>query len=78
MMARSNMAETDIEVLMNARTVLVEMRQNWIKTIAAGYKLGETEAAIKGLIEIQQAIDVVDDAAQEQELEEELEELSED
>ncbi len=77
MMARSNMAETDIEVLMNARTVLVEMRQNWIKTIAAGYKLGETEAAIKGLIEIQQAIDVVDDAAQEQELEEELEELSE-
>ncbi|WP_316173244.1 MULTISPECIES: hypothetical protein [unclassified Bradyrhizobium] len=78
MMARSNMAETDIEVLMNARTVLVEMRQNWIKTIAAGYKQGETEAAIKGLIEIQQAIDVVDDAAQEQELEEELEELSED
>lgn len=78
MMARSNMAETDIEVLMNARTVLVEMRQNWIKTIAAGYKQGETEAAIKGLIEIQQAIDVVDDAAQEQELEDELEELSED
>ncbi len=72
------MAETDIEVLMNARTVLVEMRQNWIKTIAAGYKQGETEAAIKGLIEIQQAIDVVDDAAQEQELEDELEELSED
>jgi hypothetical protein len=35
------------------------------KTIAAGYKSGETETAIKSLIEAQHAIDVIDHAADE-------------
>ncbi len=70
MMARSNMADNDLETLLSARTVLVEVRQNWIKAIAAGYKKGETEAAMKELVDVQRAIDVVDHAT------EELEELA--
>lgn len=71
------MAETDLEVLMNARTVLIAQRLNWAKAIAAGYKQGETETAIKGLLEVQQAIDVIDDATMEIEELAELEELAE-
>jgi hypothetical protein len=53
--------------LTKAREVLVEMRQNWIKAIAAGYQSGKTEDAMKGLIEVQQAIEVIDCAIDEAE-----------
>lgn len=72
------MADNDLEVFMNARTVLIEQRLKWATSIAAGYKPGETEAAIKGLLEVQQAIDVIDDATMEIEELAELEELTED
>ena len=75
------MADDDLQDdLTNARKVLIEMLHNWVKAIAAGYKRGETEAAIKGLIEVQQAIEVIDIAVEElaeAELEEELEEEDE-
>jgi hypothetical protein len=61
------MAEDDIEILTTARNVLVEVRHNLAKTIAAGYKRGDTETAIKSLIEVQQALDVIDHATEEAE-----------
>lgn len=62
--------------LTNARKVLAEMRDNWIKTIAEGYKRGTTEDAIKSLIDVQHAIEVVDIATEEHlEDAEELEEV---
>jgi hypothetical protein len=56
------MADDDLQDLMNARRVLIEMRRNWIKTIAAGYQRGTTEDAIKGLIDVHHAIDLIDTA----------------
>jgi hypothetical protein len=56
------MADDNMEDLTNARSVLTEMRHNWAKAIAAGYKRGETETTIKAIIEVQQAIDVIDHA----------------
>ena len=46
------MADDDHEDLTNARKVLIEMRQSWAKAIAAGYKRGETESAIKNIIDV--------------------------
>lgn len=57
--------DDDLEYLTNARRVLVEMRHKWIKAIAAGYESGKTQEAIKGLIDVQQAIEVIDAAADE-------------
>lgn len=57
--------DDNLEYLTNARRVLVEMRDNWIKAIAAGYESGKTQEAIKALIDVQQAIDVTDTAAEE-------------
>jgi hypothetical protein len=67
------MADDDHEDLTNARKVLIEMRQSWAKAIAAGYERGETESAIKGIIDVQQAIDVIDRAIDELEEAEEEE-----
>jgi len=53
------------------------VRLNWAKALAAGYKRGETEIALKSLIEIQQAIEVIDTAMNELE-EAELEEEADD
>ncbi|MGC2087380.1 MAG: hypothetical protein WA702_28905 [Bradyrhizobium sp.] len=69
-----HMADNELEILTNARGVLLELRRNFAKTIAAGYKSGETETAIKSLIEAQHAIDVIDHAADELEDAEEEEE----
>ena len=68
------MADDDHEDLTNARKVLIEMRQSWAKAIAAGYKRGETESAIKNIIDVQEAIHVIDRAIEELEEAEELEE----
>jgi hypothetical protein len=54
--------------LTNARKVLVDMRSDWAKAIASGYKRGDTETAIKAIVEVQQSIDVIDRAIEEQEL----------
>jgi hypothetical protein len=67
------MANDNLQDLTNARRVLTEMRHNWAKAIAAGYQRGETETATKSIIEVQQAIEVIDIAIEELE-EEELEE----
>ena len=56
------MADHDPQDLTNARKVLVEMRYKWIKAIAASK---DTEGAIKGIIEVQHAIDVIDHAIDE-------------
>ncbi|MGA7802999.1 hypothetical protein [Bradyrhizobium sp.] len=73
------MADNDLEILINARAVLVEVRQNWAKAIATGYKRGETEIAVKSILEVQQALDVIDHAAEElEEAEAEAEEDDED
>jgi hypothetical protein len=71
------MADDNMEDLTNARSVLTEMRHNWAKAIAAGYKRGETETVIKALIEVQQAIDVIDHATAELEEAEELDDEDE-
>jgi hypothetical protein len=67
----------DLDDLTNARGILTEVRLNWAKAIAAGYKRGETETAIKNIIEVQQAIEVIDTAMNELE-EAELEEEADD
>jgi hypothetical protein len=67
------MAEDQIEDMTNARKVLLEMRHNSVKAIAAGYKRGDTETAMKSLVDVQEAIDVLDFAMAELEEGEELE-----
>jgi hypothetical protein len=59
------MADDDLQDLTKALKVLIKMRHDWAKAIAAGYKRGETETAIKGIIEVQQTIDVIDRAIEE-------------
>jgi hypothetical protein len=44
------MADDDLQILTKALKVLIEMRHDWAKAIAAGYKRGETETAIKGMV----------------------------
>jgi hypothetical protein len=60
------MADEHLQDLRSARRVLIKMRRNAVKDIAAGYERGTTENAIKGLIDVQQAIEVID-AAEEDE-----------
>jgi hypothetical protein len=62
---RNDMADNDLETLTNARAVLIEVRRDFAKAIAAGYKRGETEITIKSIIEVQHALDVIDHAAEE-------------
>jgi hypothetical protein len=59
------MADDPRKDLEKARKTLIELRHNWAKAIAAGYKRGETEAAITAIIEVQHAIDVIDSAIEE-------------
>lgn len=59
------MADNELEILTNARAVLLEVRRDCAKAIAAGYKRGETETVIKSIIEVQHALDVIDHATEE-------------
>jgi hypothetical protein len=43
----------------------LQVRLDCAKAIAAGYKRGETETAIKSLVEVQNALDVIDHTAEE-------------
>jgi hypothetical protein len=58
------MADDPRKDLEKARKTLIEMRHNWVKAIAAGYQRGQTEDAIKGIIEVQNGIEVIDLAMQ--------------
>jgi hypothetical protein len=64
-LTRCDMADNELEILTNARAVLLQVRLDCAKVIAAGYKRGETETAIKGLIDVQHALDVIDHSAEE-------------
>jgi hypothetical protein len=70
------MADDDIKTLMNARAVLATKRLTWAQTLAAPGDI--PEAAIRALIEVQHAIDVIDRAIDEVEEADELEDDDED
>lgn len=59
------MADNELEILANARVVLQQLRSDLAKSIAAGYKRGETETTIKSLIDVQHALDIIDHTAEE-------------
>jgi hypothetical protein len=60
------MSEEHIDDLKKARETLVDLRRQWAKALVGGYKRGDTETAIKGIVEVQQAIDAVDRALEEE------------
>ncbi len=73
------MSEEDLKHLMNAREVLVQKRLTWAQTIAAPGDVSDN--AIRSIIDVQRAIEVIDFAIEEleqTELDEELEEADED
>ena len=69
------MADDDIQHLMNAREALVTRRLTLAQTVAAPGDISEN--AIRGLLEVQRAIEVVDVAIEELEQEELDKELDE-
>ena len=67
------MADDNLETLMNARAALARKRLTLAQTIATEESI--PDAAIKGLIELQQAVEVIDlaiDELEEAELEDAL------
>jgi len=68
------MADDNIDDLMSARAALTKMRLELAKAIATGPDIND--AAIKGLVDVQRAIEVIDVAIDE--LTEELEEAEAD
>ena len=56
------MAEKRVEELTKARRALVDQRQSWAQVLARGYERGKTEDAIKGIIQVQNAIEAIDSA----------------
>jgi hypothetical protein len=67
------MADDDLEDLTDARAALVNKRLSWARTIAIPGDIAE--GAIRGLIEVQKAIEVIDIAIEELEEEELQKEL---
>ena len=65
------MADDDLKTLMTARAVLARKRLTWAQTIASPGEI--SEGAIRAIIEVQQAIDVIDRAIDELEEAEEEE-----
>jgi hypothetical protein len=73
------MADDDLQNLMSARAALAKKRLSWAKTIASQGDV--PESAIKAIVDVQQAIEVIDIAIEELEeaaAEEELDEIEED
>jgi hypothetical protein len=62
------MADDDLQDLTKARAALVAKRLTWAKTIAASGEI--PGGAISAIIEVQQAIDVIDSAMEEEDDEE--------
>ena len=72
------MSEEDLKHLMNAREALVQKRLTWAQTIAAPGEISDT--AIRSIVDVQRAIEVIDFAIEEleqTELDEELEDTDE-
>jgi Ni,Fe-hydrogenase III large subunit len=72
------MSDEDLKQLMNAREALVQKRLTWAQTIAAPGDVSDN--AIRSIVEVQRAIEVIDFAMEEleqAELDEELEETDE-
>ena len=73
------MADEDLKHLMNAREALVQKRLTWAQAIATPGE--DSDNAIRSIVEVQRAIEVIDFAIEEfeqAELDEELEETDED
>lgn len=70
------MSDDDLKQLMNAREALVQKRLTWAQTIAAPGDISEN--AIRSIVEVQRAIEVIDFAIEELEQEELDKELEED
>lgn len=67
------MSEEDLKHLMNAREALVQKRLTWAQTIAAPGDVSDT--AVRSIVDVQRAIEVIDFAIEEleqTELDEEL------
>lgn len=72
------MSEEDLKHLMNAREALVQKRLTWAQTIAAPGDVSDT--AIRSIVDVQRAIEVIDFAIEEleqTELDDELEDTDE-
>ena len=69
------MADEDLKNLMNAREALVQKRLTCAEAIAAP---GDIDAAIRSIVEVQRAIEVIDFAIEELEQSELDDELDED
>jgi Ni,Fe-hydrogenase III large subunit len=72
------MSDEDLKQLMTAREALVQKRLTWAQTIAAPGDVSDN--AIRSIVEVQRAIEVIDFAIEEleqAELDEELEETDE-
>jgi hypothetical protein len=70
------MADDDFQHLMNAREALVNKRLTWAQTIAAPGDIPEN--AVRALLDVQRAIEVIDVAIEEleqAELDKELEDI---
>ena len=68
------MSDEDLKHLMNAREALVQKRLTWAQTIASPNDISDN--AIRSIVEVQRAIEVIDFAIEEleqAELDEELE-----
>jgi Ni,Fe-hydrogenase III large subunit len=72
------MVDEDLKHLMNTREVLVQKRLSWAQTIAAAGDASDN--AIRSIVEVQRAIEVIDFAIEEleqTELDDELNETDE-
>jgi hypothetical protein len=49
-----------LQNLEKARSSLVDMRRQWASVLAGPYQRGKTQEAIKELVQIQKAIEVID------------------
>jgi Ni,Fe-hydrogenase III large subunit len=73
------MSDEDLKHLMNAREALVQKRLSWAQIIAAPGDISDN--AIRSIVEVQRAIEVIDYAIEEleqAELDEDLEDDEED
>lgn len=72
------MSDEDLKHLMNAREALVQKRLTWAQTIATPGEVSDN--AIRSIVEVQRAIEVIDYAIEEleqTELDDELDETEE-
>ena len=56
------MKSDPVQQLEKARSALVAMRRQWVTTLADTYQRGKTEEATEKLVQIQKAIEAVDNA----------------